>query len=258
MKPTTAIFASLSLIFVLLSGVLIYYVRNENSSDDSSIIFNIEYDTSFTNVSTPSNSKTTIVTTKKNKKDKKSKKNAFVKKEKNEKVFLESEYISFPIDLNSADSSQLASIPGIGYKLAENIIKRREEIGEFRNRYQLLEVDGIGKSKLYSIWDYLFIDNEVFEESSDFDDNEEINVTEKYESDTHINESESETVEPLNINDAKFYDLMKIPDMTEEIAYSILELRSKIGSFSDIYELMYSDEITKENFVKFEKYLTVD
>ncbi len=48
------------------------------------------------------------------------------------------------IDLNTADSSQLQELPGIGAKKAEAIIAYREEKGFFKTVEEVKEVSGIG------------------------------------------------------------------------------------------------------------------
>ncbi|MFN7843588.1 MAG: Tex family protein [Pirellula sp.] len=49
------------------------------------------------------------------------------------------------VDLNMASPSLLSYVAGIGPKLAENIVKYREQKGRFDNRNQLLEVPKLGK-----------------------------------------------------------------------------------------------------------------
>ena len=48
------------------------------------------------------------------------------------------------INLNTATVEQLISLPGIGEKKAEAIIKYRNEHGRFSSTEQLLDVSGIG------------------------------------------------------------------------------------------------------------------
>lgn len=55
------------------------------------------------------------------------------------------------IDINSAGSDQLQSLPGIGPKLAERIIAHRRRTGGFRTPAQLTEVPGIGPKRLAAI-----------------------------------------------------------------------------------------------------------
>ncbi len=49
------------------------------------------------------------------------------------------------VDLNTASSSLLKYVAGISSKVAENIIKFREEKGKFTSRNQLLQVTGLGE-----------------------------------------------------------------------------------------------------------------
>ena len=48
------------------------------------------------------------------------------------------------LDSNQVDAELLQIIPGIGPKIAENIIQKRTELGSFTSSEQLLEVPGIG------------------------------------------------------------------------------------------------------------------
>jgi protein Tex len=49
------------------------------------------------------------------------------------------------VDLNTASAALLTYVSGIGPKLAEQIVARREENGRFSNRAALLEVKGLGE-----------------------------------------------------------------------------------------------------------------
>ena len=52
------------------------------------------------------------------------------------------------IDINKADRALLLTLPGIGESLTEAIIAHRETNGEFAHIDALLDVSGIGNSKL--------------------------------------------------------------------------------------------------------------
>lgn len=61
------------------------------------------------------------------------------------------------IDLNTATSEQLQTLPGIGPTIAERIIAYREEVGAFESVGELMNVSGIGEKKLEAIWDLVTI-----------------------------------------------------------------------------------------------------
>lgn len=55
------------------------------------------------------------------------------------------------ININQANKEQLATIPNIGEKTAENIIEHREKYGKFRKPEHLLLVRGISDKKFREI-----------------------------------------------------------------------------------------------------------
>jgi competence ComEA-like helix-hairpin-helix protein len=48
------------------------------------------------------------------------------------------------LDLNQADATALATLPGIGPALAERIITHRQQVGPFANLEDLKQVRGVG------------------------------------------------------------------------------------------------------------------
>jgi competence protein ComEA len=60
-------------------------------------------------------------------------------------------------DLNSIGFSELIGLPGIGKKVAENIIEYRNKNGKFNSIEQLLEIKGIGEKKLDELKEFLII-----------------------------------------------------------------------------------------------------
>jgi competence ComEA-like helix-hairpin-helix protein len=57
--------------------------------------------------------------------------------------------------LNSATQSQMQTLPGIGVVLSERIFARRSELGAFSTIQQLLDVNGIGSSKLEHMLEFM-------------------------------------------------------------------------------------------------------
>jgi competence protein ComEA len=64
------------------------------------------------------------------------------------------------IDINQATVEELEKLPGIGPKIAKNIVEYREKNGPFRSIEELLKVKGIGPKKLEQIKKYLKINKE--------------------------------------------------------------------------------------------------
>jgi len=62
------------------------------------------------------------------------------------------------INLNSATIQDLIKLPGIGEKTASAILEYRKQIGRFKFLEQLLDIKGIGSSKLNKIKEYIFIE----------------------------------------------------------------------------------------------------
>lgn len=61
------------------------------------------------------------------------------------------------IRLNQANATELQALPGVGPVLAERIVDHRERNGPFQVVEDLLDVPGIGESKLSSIRDLVMV-----------------------------------------------------------------------------------------------------
>jgi competence protein ComEA len=55
------------------------------------------------------------------------------------------------VNLNTATSSQIATLPGIGEKAAERIIEYREKNGGFKKVEELMNVKGIGEKSFLKL-----------------------------------------------------------------------------------------------------------
>jgi competence protein ComEA len=56
-----------------------------------------------------------------------------------------------PLDLNTATAEELTELPGIGEELARRIVAYREANGPFTSTEELLEVSGIGETRLAAL-----------------------------------------------------------------------------------------------------------
>ena len=64
---------------------------------------------------------------------------------------------ALPVNINTADVTELAQLPGIGEVLAQRIVDYRSVHGSFTAEEQLTNVDGIGEGKLEAILEQITI-----------------------------------------------------------------------------------------------------
>ena len=65
--------------------------------------------------------------------------------------------VSWQVDINTATEAELRQLPGVGEVLAERIEAYREEHGFFTSAEELLNVEGIGESKLEDMREMIVI-----------------------------------------------------------------------------------------------------
>jgi len=65
------------------------------------------------------------------------------------------------LDINKATFEELESLPGIGPKIAKEIVEYRERFGPFKSLEDLLKVKGIGPKRLEILKKYLKVDKDV-------------------------------------------------------------------------------------------------
>ena len=59
------------------------------------------------------------------------------------------------ININTATVEQLASLPGVGVKLAARIVEHRQKAGCFKSAQELMTVQGIGEKNFAKLQPYL-------------------------------------------------------------------------------------------------------
>ncbi|SDH07973.1 competence protein ComEA helix-hairpin-helix repeat region [Pedobacter terrae] len=109
------------------------------------------------------------------------------------------------VDINTADSTQLDEIKGIGGTFALRIIKYRERLGGFYKKEQLLEVYGLDSNKYAEIKDQIKIGNAP--------------------------------LKTININTATFNDLRRNPYLTFKQINAIIQYRRQHGSYTGVSDL---------------------
>jgi competence protein ComEA len=62
-----------------------------------------------------------------------------------------------PIDLNTADSTALEAVPGIGKSLSQRIVAFRDKNGPFQSVDDLLKVQGVGEKSIQKLRPYLTV-----------------------------------------------------------------------------------------------------
>ena len=62
-----------------------------------------------------------------------------------------------PVDLNTADTAALESVPGIGKSLSQRIVAFREKNGPFQSVDDLLKVQGVGEKSIQKLRPYLTV-----------------------------------------------------------------------------------------------------
>ena len=61
------------------------------------------------------------------------------------------------VDLNDATQAELNLLPGVGEKLASDILKYREEAGGFHSVDELMQIRGIKEGRLLSLKKYITV-----------------------------------------------------------------------------------------------------
>ncbi len=126
------------------------------------------------------------------------------------------------IEINSADTSVLKTIPGIGSSYAARIIKYREALGGFVSKRQLYEVWGINDERYNMIEPYITIQGKP---------------------------------RTLAVNKLSIEQLNAHPYITYRQAKTIIDIRSRKGFIKSMNKLALLDEFTPKDIKRLTPYL---
>ena len=146
---------------------------------------------------------------------------------------------SFPkavVDLNRADRAVLRQLPEVGEALAGRIDEYRRSRGGFRSIEELVQVPGIGRTKLSRIRPWVYVDDD---EAEDEDGTiQTVAMTEKKPAKAAVSKSRKADAlkEPVDVNEASFEKLQTIPGVGRVMAGRIIEAR-KTKPFESVDDL---------------------
>lgn len=181
--------------------------------------------------------------------------------------------IKFPMDINDAYTEALLCVPGIGEVLAGNIMDFIAEKGVITHMDMLLEVEGIGDSKLNSLKEYFYVSDKYTVTTK-----KAVKVTtSKKQTTTKVTTTKITTTKPpkttvtttttttappmrsmVNINLADKEELKRCLLITDEQAEDIVSLRNDIGAYSNILEVLYCESISDNQYLEIRDYMTVE
>jgi competence ComEA-like helix-hairpin-helix protein len=129
------------------------------------------------------------------------------------------------LELNTADTSDLQQLHGIGPVFSKRIVKYRNLLGGYCSKEQLMEVYGLEQELYDKLKHHIVVD--------------------------------TSKVSKLNINTADIDDLKRHPYLDYYQAKAVVEYRQKIGAFKTINDLRHIVLIDNNTFEKIKPYLSV-
>jgi len=125
-----------------------------------------------------------------------------------------------PLDLNTADSAMLVTLPGIGPYYASRILSYRRKLGGYTSNSQILEIDGIPDSVVR--WFVI---------------------------------TDTARAVRISVNSATLSQLRSHPYINFYQARAIIEMRRERGNIKGPDQLSFMEEFTDQDLVRLEPYL---
>lgn len=135
-------------------------------------------------------------------------------------------FVLAPFNINTADTTQLKQIRGIGSKLSARIIKYRNSLGGFTDVGQLKEVYGLQPNVVDSLQKYTFVPKAI-------------------------------SLSLLNLNAVTADELKAHPYISSNVARAIVAYREQHGNYEHVEEVRNVKLVTAELFAKIKPYLTI-
>jgi competence protein ComEA len=129
------------------------------------------------------------------------------------------------VNVNTADSSELVVLPGIGPKLSARIISFRQKLGGFHSVEQIAETYGLPDSTFQKIKKNLIVN--------------------------------PDEVKKINLNTSTKEDFRSHPYINWNLANAIVEYKNQHGNYKNIDEIKKIDLINEETFKKISPYLAL-
>lgn len=142
------------------------------------------------------------------------------------------------VDVNRASAQELATVPGMGPKLARALVESREREGPFAHAAELLRVKGMGPVKGPRIARYLLFPTRL----------EGDGWTAPAERPPHR----------LDLNVAQADELAPLPGMGLSLAYRIVADRNRNGTYRTLEDLYNVAGVTRERVRAWSAYLYVE
>lgn len=140
-------------------------------------------------------------------------------------IFDTIEVVLKTVEINSADSIALLSLPGVGPTFASRILKYRKRLGGFYRTDQILEVYGMDEQRLASFVDLITLDQSQ--------------------------------IYKLDLNGASFKELLSHPYLEYEVVKNMVNFREHGRYYEKIDELKQIELIDDRLFSKIANYLSI-
>ncbi|MBO4866230.1 MAG: helix-hairpin-helix domain-containing protein [Ruminococcus sp.] len=179
--------------------------------------------------------------------------------------------INFPIDINLVTFDELMAINGVGESTAYAILDLRDRLGLITYMEQLLEISGIGESKLAMLSEYLYVDDADYSPPpetvtevhttipSETPPPEENDRKSPEDTASYVESEPNDERKTVNINEADKEELMQCLLIDEELAESILEIREQLGGkYENSLQLLYVKGISKNMLSEIKEYILLE